>query len=68
MVMANFAIIEVDDGLTVAELDPQATPEESATRQGGVLVDPGPYKSYDDAYDAILALKEEEEDDEDAGV
>jgi hypothetical protein len=62
--MATFAIIEVNDGLTVAELDPPSTVEEAAARQGGVVVDPGPYKSYDEAYDAILALQEEDEGEE----
>jgi hypothetical protein len=66
--MVSFAIIEVEDGLAVAEVDPPLTAEETATRQGGVVVDAGPYQSYDEAYDAILALQEEEaEEDEGAG-
>jgi hypothetical protein len=63
MTMPHFAIIETDAGLTVAETDPTLQPEEAAIRHGGVVVDPGPYRSYDDAYDAMLAL--EDEDDED---
>jgi hypothetical protein len=62
--MATFAIVEVNDGLTVAELDSRSTAEDAAARQGGVVVDPGPYKSYDEAYDAILALQEEDEEEE----
>ena len=27
-----------------------------------MIVDPGPYKSFDDAYDAMLALQDEEEE------
>lgn len=60
----NYAVIETDSGLTVTELSPDMTPQQAAERKGGLLVDPGPYKSYDDAYDAILALQNEEEDDE----
>ena len=35
-----------------------------ATARGGILIDPGPYKTFDDAYDAMLALQEEEEEEE----
>jgi hypothetical protein len=55
----SFAIIETDAGLTVAQVSPGATPEEAAVVKGGVLVDPGPYKSFDNAYDAMLALSRE---------
>ncbi len=58
----DFEIIETDAGMTVADLASWETPEEAAIRQGGAVVDPGPYKSYDDAYDGILALQAEEED------
>ncbi len=60
--MALYEIIETDAGLTVVELEPGAEPEETALRHDGVVVDPGPFKSYDDAYDAALALQDEDED------
>ncbi len=62
--MALYQIIETDDGLTVAEVQAEAVPEEGAVVQRGVVVDPGPYKTYEDAYDAVLALKQEEEDED----
>ncbi len=60
--MPLFAIIEVEDGLTVAELAPNEPPETAAITQGGVVVDRGPYYNYQDAYDAMLALEDEIEE------
>jgi hypothetical protein len=61
--MLQYAIIETDAGLTVTELQPGTTVEEIAEREGGVIVDPGPYSSLDDAYDAALTLKDDEDED-----
>ncbi len=58
--MPRYTIIETDDGLTVAEMRPGATPEETALRHGGFVVEPGPFPSFDEAYDAIVALQLEE--------
>jgi hypothetical protein len=52
----TYIVIETDAGLTVAEMQPESSPEETATVNKGVLVDEGPYSSFDDAYDALLAL------------
>lgn len=60
--MVGFAIIELDDGMTVVEIEPGQTAEDAAASCGGFLVDPGPYPSYDDACDALLALADDEED------
>ena len=65
--MISFAIIEVADGLTIAEVHPGQTPEDAAALQAGTLVDPGPYTSYDEANEALIAL-EAEEDEEDQGL
>jgi hypothetical protein len=62
--LREYVVIETDAGLTVRELVPGTSPEEVAEREGGLVADPGPYKSFDDAYDAILALKEEEAEEE----
>ncbi len=62
--MAPFAIIEVDDGLTVTELGSNESPEDAALSRGGVVVDPGPYHSYHEACDALLALEDESEDEQ----
>ena len=60
--MAEYAIIETDAGLTIVELPPGATPEDVAATRAGVVIDPGPYREYDDAYDALLATGDDEED------
>jgi hypothetical protein len=60
--MPLFTIIENEDGLTVAEMRPGATPEETATRHRGVLVDAGPFHSFDEAYDAAVAIQLDEDD------
>jgi hypothetical protein len=59
--MVQFAIIEVDDGLTVIELKPGEKPEDAAARQSGALVDPGPYASYEEAEDALIELQSEDD-------
>jgi hypothetical protein len=61
--MPSYAIIEVDAGLTVVETHPGESAEEAAVRNAGLLVDPGPFPSYDDAYDAIVAMEHDEEAD-----
>jgi hypothetical protein len=60
--MPLYAIIEIDEGLTVLEMRPDVTPEEEAVSQGGTVVDPGPYLTYDEAYDAMLALQADDEE------
>ena len=60
--MTEFAIIEVEDGLTIVELEPGENPEDVAAREGGTLVDPGPYPTYEDALDALANLEGEDEE------
>ena len=62
--MINFAIIELDDGLTVVGLQTGQTADDIAWREGGVLVDAGPYPTYEDACDALAELEGEPEEDE----
>ena len=57
-----FAIIEVEDGLTVTELASHENPEAAAKLRGGIVIDPGPYEDYEEAYQAMLALEDEIED------
>jgi hypothetical protein len=61
--MVSFAIIEVADGLTIVEVQPGQRPEEVATSHGGVLVDAGPYDTWEEANDALLNLEGEDEED-----
>jgi hypothetical protein len=65
VVMSLYEIIETDEGLAVAEMQPGIAPEELAVSRGGVLVDEGPYQTYDEACDAMLAIQLEEAEDED---
>ncbi|MCS7237427.1 MAG: hypothetical protein NZ899_04050 [Thermoguttaceae bacterium] len=60
--MPKYAIIETDSGMTVVPILPGKTAEQMAIQMGGVVVDPGPYPSYEEAYDALLALRQEEEE------
>jgi hypothetical protein len=60
--MHNFAIIDLEDGLTIVEVKPYETPEGAALREGGTLVDEGPYTSYDDTLDALADLEPEDEE------
>jgi hypothetical protein len=60
--MTQYAIIETDDGMTIALVAPGTTAEDAAVSQGGRVIDPGPYNSYEDAYDSMLALPDEDED------
>jgi hypothetical protein len=62
MLQNELILIETEEGLTVAEIIPGITPEEAASRRGGVLIDPGPYDTYEDANDALMALKLDEEE------
>jgi len=61
-----YAIVETDSGLTVAEMKPGMSPEDAAARYGGAVVDPSPYPTYEEACDAVLTLKEDGEEDDDA--
>lgn len=62
--MPDFLILETDDGLTVVDRRDDETAEDSALRHGGVVVDPGPFATLEDAQDALLLLAEGDDDDE----
>ena len=62
--MSQYAIIEVDAGLTVVEVELGESPDDEALRLGGLLIDPGPYDSYEDACDAMLSIDDDEDEDE----
>jgi len=62
--MTVYEIVETDSGLVVAEMDDYTTPEDAASRLGGLVVDPGPFPTYGEAYDALLSLEEEGDEEE----
>jgi hypothetical protein len=61
-----FAIIEVEDGMAIIECDPQEDLQAVALGHRGTVIDPGPFPSYDAAYDELLNL-EANEDEESIG-
>jgi hypothetical protein len=62
--MLSFAIIEVEDGLTIVEVQPDQNPEDVAIQHGGTLIDAGPYTTYEEANDALLDLQSDDEDED----
>ena len=60
--MVEFAIIEVDDGLTIVELQAGESPAEVAVRNGGTLVSLEPYPTYEEALDALADFEQEDGD------
>ncbi len=60
--MTRYIIVEVDEGLTITQVADNSTPTEAAENCGGQLIDPGPYESYEDAYDAMMAMEDEREE------
>ncbi len=62
--MPLYCIIETDDGYTVVEHPEGETAEQTALRTGGVVVDPGPYESYEEACEALDALQAELDDED----
>ena len=56
--MVSFAIIEVDDGFMIVQVASGQSPEDAALSEGGTLVDPGPFDSFEDANDELDRLEE----------
>lgn len=54
-----YSVIELEKGLTIVPLNPGESAEAAAAKRRGLLVDPGPYRSYLDAYEALLHLTDE---------
>ena len=61
-VMSYFKVIETDAGLQVAGIQSTETPADAATRNGGVIVDSGPYNTHEDAYNAMLLVPDYEKE------
>lgn len=55
--MARFAIIEVNDSLTIAQVTPGQLPEDTARQERGALVDPFIYRSYDHACEVLHGMQ-----------
>jgi len=57
---ANYVVVETDAGMTVVKVEAGQTAEACAEQQGGVIVDPVLYRTYDDAFDALLLIQSED--------
>ncbi len=60
--MMTFAVIEVDDGLTIIEVSPGQKAEDVALSAGGYLVDPGPYTTLEEATSALDLLESDSDE------
>ncbi|NND96323.1 MAG: hypothetical protein HKN47_03215 [Pirellulaceae bacterium] len=58
--MMYYIVIETEDGLMVAEVPENKSAEVVASAARGVIIDPGPYHSHEDAYDAMLAVPDDQ--------
>jgi hypothetical protein len=54
--MSHYIIVELDRGFTVVKVPEGETPEMAARDVGGILVDAGPYDSFEKAQDALATL------------
>lgn len=54
--MVRFAIIEVNQSLTIAQVTPGQLPEDTARQERGYLIDPATYRSYDQAREALFKM------------
>ena len=59
--MTGYIIIETDDGMTVVEVLPGQDPNDVALSNNGNLADDQLYSNYQDAYDALIELSEDED-------
>lgn len=60
--MSCYIVIENDQGLRVADVPSGKSAADVATILQGVIVDFGPYKSYEDAYDAMMQIPDDEKE------
>lgn len=60
--MHYYIVIEIDSGVAVAEVPAGGNPEDVAAAEGGVLVDPGPYNTFEDAQEAMMMVPDDEEE------
>jgi predicted regulator of Ras-like GTPase activity (Roadblock/LC7/MglB family) len=55
-IMKEFIIVETDDGLTIATQEIGQDAAATAAAMGALLVESGPYRSYEEAYDAMQQI------------
>jgi len=62
--LAIYTVIETAKGLSVVEVKNGETAATAASRHGGVVADPNLYRRIQDAYDALLHLAHDEQEDD----
>ena len=60
--MTYYIIIETNDGQAVVSCSDGQTAEDAAEANGGILVDEGPFDSFEEARDALEDLDLAEDD------
>jgi hypothetical protein len=63
---AMFVIIETEDGLTIEQQPPGWTAQDVAAKHNAAVADEGPYASFDEANDALLAIQQDDFDESEA--
>lgn len=66
--MVRFAIIEVNQSLTIAQVTPGQLPEDTARQERGYLIDPATYRSYDQACAALFKMQRRDHENVDQTV
>ncbi|MFN3153114.1 hypothetical protein [Bremerella sp.] len=66
--MVRFAIIEVNQSLTIAQVTPGQLPEDTARQERGYLIDPATYRSYDQARAALFKMQRRDHENVDQTV
>ena len=64
----RYCILETEDGWTISEIPPHLTAVEAAAELGAVVIDPGPYDTYEEANDALAGLQDELGEDDTSDV
>jgi hypothetical protein len=62
--LALYTVIETEKGLSVVEVKSGEAAATAASRHGGVVADPNLYRRLQDAYDALLHLAHDEQDED----
>lgn len=63
-----FCIIETENGWSIVQHADDVTAEVAAEQNHGTLLDPGPYRTWEDADDALTSLQQELDDDSSSDV
>jgi hypothetical protein len=66
--MTEFVVVETDQGLAILKQPMGADPLETAASHGALLMDGGPYRSFEEAYDVMIDIPIVAEEEADRGA